>query len=953
MFPLLRIGVFACLEITTLICAAATLAQAQSIRCEDPTLNGQTVTAIAMSGANQIRADELLSPGPLQPDMPYSTEACRRSQELLVERGLFARVECSAQRNKHGIAITFGVTPLITLSRVEFSGNTEVLTQRLRRVTGLQLGRPVDQAGLERATRQIREAYAKAGFYNPIISVSVNEVSRAPAIIVRFSIDEGYQSIVRELQMPDELPPRLEPLRSDFESTAIGEVASDTNLRRLRLRFLRSVRVSGYLQASVDLVDRGFIEKSRDRRLELRLKAREPMSIELVGNQALSRSELLRPLRLNRRLVPYSGYAIQNLCRQIESLYQAIGYFFAKATATLVEGPDGQQIYKIAIVEAERYSLRRISFEGNQVLSTRALREVVGSQSAQPLLGRWSQDRFLITEQVEADTDALRALYQIKGFPSARVIPVVSQVFGEQQLNLKFIIEEGLPTIIESVLVRWKDYESLLASDPAEFSKLMAQVVSLLPSVGLMDRELIATERSRLLDELLDRGYPNATVKFQRNEQLGRVRFVMRPGPRILVGRIILQGNLGTRDHVLNRELELQPGEVWNARALDATKRNLSGLGLFRSVETKPHDGVLDGPKEDLEVQVLERDTGSVTSRIRLDSEDGINLAGELQQRNVAGMGDRFLLGVDVFSRPGGGSNSNQAISASNARALFTQRRIFDSSVDAVFEGFAASTLRILRQYAYDRYGGAAKLRYPFSERVHVNGGFVVFREIISDVLPGVAIGADDEGSNHYGMFTGDIDFDYRDDPFNPRSGWRFTTALRYSPGNLGSSVEFGDASAQASYYSELSSDLVLATSVRGQFAEPFGSSSVIPVSQRIFLGGRNSLRGFSRFAVGPRASTLAVVGSDRAIVSNTELQYALNDSLVGVTFLDVGQAWLSNEGAFLPASPDGEKLRFSPGFGIRYRTPIGPLGVDYGFALDREFGERLGRLSFGIGGTF
>ena len=71
--------------------------------------------------------------------------------------------------------------------------------------------------------------------------------------------------------------------------------------------------------------------------------------------------------------------------------------------------------------------------------------------------------------------------------------------------------------------------------------------------------------------------------------------------------------------------------------------------------------------------------------------------------------------------------------------------------------------------------------------------------------------------------------------------------------------------------------------------------------------------------------------------------------------FFDLGQSYLRNKGNFMgdPLSLNASDLRFSPGIGLRYKTPIGPLSIEYGFATEREFGERFGRLNFGIGGAF
>ena len=134
---------------------------------------------------------------------------------------------------------------------------------------------------------------------------------------------------------------------------------------------------------------------------------------------------------------------------------------------------------------------------------------------------------------------------------------------------------------------------------------------------------------------------------------------------------------------------------------------------------------------------------------------------------------------------------------------------------------------------------------------------------------------------------------------------------------------------------------------------QPFCSTDVVPLSQRVFLGGRNSLRGFSRNSVGPRGELGNVVGGDLGLAYTTELRYSLAESIVGVVFVDLGQAFLRNEDELDNQSLNLSDLRYSPGFGMHYDTPIGPIRAEYGIALDRQERERFGRINVSIGTAF
>lgn len=132
----------------------------------------------------------------------------------------------------------------------------------------------------------------------------------------------------------------------------------------------------------------------------------------------------------------------------------------------------------------------------------------------------------------------------------------------------------------------------------------------------------------------------------------------------------------------------------------------------------------------------------------------------------------------------------------------------------------------------------------------------------------------------------------------------------------------------------------------------PFGDADVIPLGQRLFLGGRDTLRGFAIGEVGPKGVDGDVLGGDESINASTELQFSLTDNFIAVLFIDAGQAFLENEGDFTGDTLDFSDLRYTPGLGGRYKTPVGPISIEYGFVTERETDERSGRLNIAIGGV-
>ena len=325
-----------------------------------------------------------------------------------------------------------------------------------------------------------------------------------------------------------------------------------------------------------------------------------------------------------------------------------------------------------------------------------------------------------------------------------------------------------------------------------------------------------------------------------------------------------------------------------------------------------------------------------------------MHLSSRVGNRNFDGEGRDLVLGVDGYIKTG-----QNLLDAGHLQATYRIPRAFEGDGDLYFEGFGQYSIQLINQYDYNRSGAGISYRLPVTERISATAGI---REVFDDlynVQPDVIIGSHDEGGTYYSFLHGQLEYEGRDDIYNPRKGFRSQLQYNISSQYIGSDVDFVGATWKNSFYAPLNSSLVWANNVTLQALEPYGTSNTIPIDQRIFLGGRESLRGFTRYAIGPRGVEKDIAGGDRAVIFNTELQYQFADDIVGVTFLDVGQSYLVNKGSFEGDPNSFGELRYSPGLGFRYLTPIGPVSAEYGFALDREFGERFGRFTLSVGNAF
>jgi outer membrane protein insertion porin family len=161
------------------------------------------------------------------------------------------------------------------------------------------------------------------------------------------------------------------------------------------------------------------------------------------------------------------------------------------------------------------------------------------------------------------------------------------------------------------------------------------------------------------------------------------------------------------------------------------------------------------------------------------------------------------------------------------------------------------------------------------------------------------------------------------------------------------SETDFVKITGRANSYRRLTRWLVAAVSFRGGSAVELGDTNELPLVERFFLGGRNTVRGYDQDTLGPKGEDGNQTGGNVFLQTNLELRTRVYKGWRVVPFLDGGNVWPRNRDV------DLSEMKFSAGLGVRYRTPVGPLRLDYGFKLDREPGESKGEFHFSIGHAF
>ncbi|HMO16471.1 MAG TPA: POTRA domain-containing protein [Oligoflexia bacterium] len=895
----------------------------------------------------------------LKKGLPCSDVLVSQSIEKLYERGIFEFIEASfeVEQGSDEITVNFLLIPYLVLSKTEFQGNFAIKDHELGRVIRLRPGDRIDESSIKGIEHEVRSLYRHSGFLDVEVEYRLIAETTSPLTRIRIVIKEGVPRKIERVEFAEgeDLTPK--EILDSISEYATDKILSRDAVRDIRRYALRQFREKGFHKARVSIVlkfeeDASNVDldvPNEKTILSVKLLPRNRLRFRFKGNSYYSRSQLLEVLRLDQRTAPLQRSSLNSLCRSIDERYREAGFASVSVDCSFSEEVDKKyggvrDVFTVLIDEGPMYKVLPPIFKGNTIISDKKLSELVNMVPRSFFGSFFGAQRGPTEEMLSGDMLRIKEAYRARGLDRVEVRTRIIVDEDKLTTTARYRIKEGAGNAVKSVKVNLSSLK-----DDENLSSIL-NLWELNYSNGFYLESEVEERIGKLRDEIYKIGYPDARISGRYLQDEQRIDVEVISGPLVEVGRIILQGNFYTSDKIILRELKLKEGDPWNPSVVEESKHALLSLGIFRSVIIEPVGGNFNGGREDLIVKVQERETGTIQGLIEMSTQDGLHIQTQVGQRNLAGNARALVLGLDGYFR-----GVDSLVQAARARLGFGSPRIFGTDLDYGLESFYQTALELNDSFKLDRYGFSNSFRYPFLKSLRLTASQTTYSERLFDVATPMILGDRDRGTTFYSAFRFLAEYDRRDDVFNPTRGYRLESGIGYFPETFGSEVRMFEGHAQGTSLMPLGSGITYALNLRGAFREVLNSGDTVPLGSRYFIGGRDTLRGYTRFQVGPRASGDGlVVGGDTFAVFSQEVRYQFTSSTQGIFFLDTGQAFLRHADRF-----DGDRknnlldLRFSPGFGMQYLTPIGPLSAEVGFATDREFGERWGRFIVGIGSAF
>ncbi|MBI1871073.1 MAG: outer membrane protein assembly factor BamA [Chlamydiae bacterium] len=656
--------------------------------------------------------------------------------------------------------------------------------------------------------------------------------------------------------------------------------------------------------------------------------------IVFEGNKAFNEKKLKKQMKLNMgdRI---NETQLKEDVQAIKDFYKDKGYPNTKVDYSLsVDKEIGHAAIVIHVQEGVRVKVDRVAFVGNKAFREKRLRKVL--KTRRPILffgGNFKEDVF------EEDKDRLLDFYRSEGYIDAKIDDVkTSYDASGKKMTLTIYVTEGKQYQVGEVVLEGNT--TFPSADIAKLFKMTSGII--------FTPDRLKTDVNQIRDYYLSKGYVDATVRPQTvlNEKTQRidVLYSIEELGISYLDQIKIRGNTKTKDIVIRRELAVKPGEVFNGVKVRRSQERLMNLGYFKTVlmDIEPTDRP---EKKNLLVDVEETKTGEIGFGVGFSSIDNLIGFVEMTQKNFdwknfptfTGDGQKLRIRAQV-----GTKRQDYTLS-------WTEPWLFDRPISFGMDLYRRDSRFLSDVYDERRTGGDLRLGKKIVEFVRADLTY----KLEEDEIRHVSDSASDAIKQEAGTFdVSSMEFsltrDTRNSPLSATQGMRNSISLEVAGGPFGFDRDFTKYTTRNSLYIPLPLDLVLRLSGQAGLVDNFGDSDRVPLFERFFLGGANTIRGFKFRDVGPKDEEGEPIGGKSMITGSAELTYPIFEKLRGAVFYDTGNVYEDY------ADFDLGDLRTGVGVGLRLDLPIGPIRLDYGWPIDRdEFQDSDGRFDFNIGYSF
>ncbi|MEN8210807.1 MAG: outer membrane protein assembly factor BamA, partial [Thermodesulfobacteriota bacterium] len=530
--------------------------------------------------------------------------------------------------------------------------------------------------------------------------------------------------------------------------------------------------------------------------------------------------------------------------------------------------------------------------------------------------------------EVKNDVVRIESLYKNNGFIDAKVSDPDINI-GEKLISIHFNIQEGSQYKVNKIDVTG----DLILSKEEIFESILSK------EKALYNRENIREDIHALSDIYSNKGFANVNItpvvdKIEQ-DKLMDITYSIDKGEPVYFNRIEISGNYKTRDKVIRREIKIVEQDLYSKENIQRSFKNLNRLNYFSDIDIKPvkteNENIMD-----LDVNVVEQQTGNFSFGGGFSSEDGGFLSGSVEERNLFGKGQNLK-----FEAKFGQEDILYNLS-------YFEPYIMDTQISGGIQLYKED--REFDNYDKEALGMTLKFGYRLFDYTRIGINYNIEDYEITNVQTDNTFMT--PGSFLTSSIKPYIQYDSRDDYFLPTEGSMHKFSIEYAGEFLGGDIDYTKYLVETGIAFPLFWKFTGILHAEGGYLDDRSDSDIDIDHVKFYLGGMNSIRGFDKYDInGNRSGDVKDMGGDKYIQFNAEITFPFAEKyrVAGVFFYDRGDVYRTGEDIDF-----GDQFS-SVGMGIRWNSPMGPIRLEYGWVIDgkdvKERGD--GEFEFSVGAFF
>ncbi len=693
--------------------------------------------------------------------------------------------------------------------------------------------------------------------------------------------------------------------------------------------------------------------------------------VDYVGSKRVEQAKIEEKLREKNSQIRMDSFIdpglVQRVRNTVHELYAEKGYLYATVTPEIKPIAGGPKLVHLTftIDEGPKVKIRDVEFVGNQAISDGKLAGKMKENKARGFFsfvtggGTYKEDKFA------EDAEKVTEYYRERGYIGARVGNPELKVLEDSTDKKSRWIQLRIP-VTEGQRYRVGDFKfegQTVVKDEAlrplfkvkagdwynekDIRKGLQKSQEIFGSGGYMEFT----------------GFPDLSPREGQQVKgapIVDVTMRMQPGKQYFVNRIIFVGNTTTRDNVIRREMRLFEAGVFNTEALKFSIKRLNQLGYFKPLEGNDSINVQKSPSEENKVDVTlkfeEQNRNQLTFGAGVSQFEGFFGQLSFQTSNFLGRGETFTL------------SAQQGVRAKNYQIAFTEPFLFDRPITAGIDTFIRE-IRYIGLFTQASAGGNFVFGFPLRDftRMFLNYSYERTKvKELNDAYLDPEVQARNPfladslllgqgGRRTISKITPSVVHNTVDNPIFPTAGRRYTASIDYA--GIGGDTNFYSPTVEGVWYIPQSRRVSIGLRAQAQYIAPFGSTTTLPIFERLFLGGEYSVRGFDIRTIGPRdPETAIVIGGNKSLLFNAEYLISIAGPVRLVLYYDAGQVQDAGRKFAM------RDFRTSTGAEVRFFMPVLNVPFRLIFAynpqregvLDNSFRpQQKFNFRFAVGSTF